>query len=120
MIALDLDGAVFQRPAGAAQPFELSGEVLQLGLRKRYALDRSDRLAAASTGLTAHAHDAVAAGRNGLVPGGCNAADPSRVHDSVAWHSNLRGHLRTRAASLLADFTMAGGYFVAALGSFGE
>src|SRR5688500_7538087 len=60
VIALYLDHAVLRRAATAAAPLDLPRELAQRSLAERYALDRRDRLAAASRDLAPHAHDSIA------------------------------------------------------------
>src|SRR5690348_2825165 len=63
-VALNLDYAVFDSPARAAELLEDLRQRLQLVARQRNAADRRHRLAAASLAVAGDAHEAVL-GRSG-------------------------------------------------------
>ena len=59
MVALDLDDAVLERAAGAAQALELHQASIEAGAPLRKATDHGYRLAPAVTSLAEDPHDAV-------------------------------------------------------------
>src|ERR1700730_5327094 len=78
MIALDLDGAVLDRAAGAAEPLELRGASLEILARQ--ATDHRNHLAIAPGAVAEDAHDAVA--RHSRISGSGRTAP--RLHRSKA------------------------------------
>lgn len=59
MIALDLDDAVFQRPAGTAAALQRAGQFLEFAFRQGYAADGGHRLAASPLALATYPRDTV-------------------------------------------------------------
>src|SRR5690606_5150207 len=83
MVALNLDDAVFDSAARAAQPLEFAGDFLERAFGYGHAVHGGHRLAATAAGLAPYADDAIAAGCGCLRCRGGDAANAGRVNDSA-------------------------------------